>query len=56
MAHISAVSPSPQDSDDGLLQPCTKLHKLHPLTLIGEYIFSFIITDPDTMSIKEALQ
>ena len=56
MAYISAFSLSHHDSDFDLLRPFIKSHEPHPLALIGEYIFSFAVTDPDTMTFKEALK
>ena len=56
MAYLSTFSPSSHDSDADLLQPCIKSHEPHPFALLGEHIFSFLVTDPDTMTLKEALE
>ena len=39
-----------------MLQQSFKSHQPHPLALLGNDIFSCLVTDPDTTTLKEALQ
>ena len=56
MVYISTFPPSYHDSDLDLLLPCLKSHEPHPFALFGEHIFGFLVTDPDIMTLKEALE
>ena len=55
MAYTSNFCPSSHISPLELLQPCNTDHGQHPLTLLCEHMLGFVVTDPDTMTLKEAL-
>ena len=57
-SYLSTFSPSPcRHSPQQLLQPTiANYEEPHPMALVSEYILSFIATDPDTMTLKEAMQ
>ena len=54
-AYLATFSPAKNDNDH-LLQPATAAYtEPHPLSLLANQMFSFVATDPDTMTLKEAL-
>ena len=56
-AFLATFSSSPISTTDHLLQPSSyHIDNPHPLALFGDYIISYIATDPDNMTLKEALQ
>lgn len=56
MAYADNYSPSLQDQEIHLIQPLSNNYSgPHPLALVDEYILSFVATDPDKMTLKEAL-
>ena len=57
-SYLSTFFPSVQTNvNDQLLQPQTLLHEEpHPLALIVDHMFSFVASDPDTMTLKEAME
>ena len=56
ISFLSTFSPRILHSDNHLLQPSTANYsEPHPLALFASHIFSFVATDPDTMTLREAL-
>ena len=56
LAYTATFTPSVQDSEEHILQPTTADYsEPRPLALLGSHIFSFVVTDPDTMTLKEVL-
>ena len=55
-AFTATFCPSVQGSERQLLQPCAESYS-EPIffALLGQHIFSFVATDPDTMPLKEAM-
>ena len=55
-AFLSTFCPPPSSADVHLLQPQTANYsEPHPLALLSSYIFSFVASDPDTMTLAEAM-
>ena len=56
-AHTSTFTPTTDGSNDCLLQPSTANYsEPHPMALLCRHMVAFITTDPDTMTLTEALQ
>ena len=52
----SKVCPSVQGKQEHLIQPFTAAYsEPHLLTMLCHHILSFVVTDPDTMTLKEAM-
>ena len=49
-------SPTENNNNNFLLQPSFQSHEPHPLALLGNHIFSCLVIDTDTMTLKEALR
>ena len=53
---ISTFSPSIQGVEEQLIQPCTTAYsEPNPFAMLSHQILSNVATDPDTMTIKEAM-
>ena len=57
LAYTNTYSPSAPTDSDSLIQPCDYGYdEPSPMALLGQHMFALITTDPDTMTLKEALQ